>query len=134
MARMMMTTVLGLTAGCVAAASCLEAFGGFAFPESWTGTVVCVAVSAGVGAAQGALVRALPPKARGVPSLAIAGAVFAGFTALLFVRVLTAWTSLSVFGAGPAGRLAVLVLPFSQAMAGLLLGALAAGEDERAAR
>jgi len=113
----------GVTLGCIACVLVTEGLGTTSFGSGAADTAASVVATAVVGALQGALFSRLGV-ARGTSAwrLAAVAAGFAGLTALLLARLLTAWTVLSVFGSGPGGRLVAIVFPVSQGIAGAVLG------------
>jgi hypothetical protein len=115
---------VGAALGVLAALIAIEALSMPAFEPGAGRALLGVAVALGLGASQGAAWScwgSRPHRTR----LVWIGAVCAGFVALVLTRCWSTWLDLSVFGAGPAGRLALVALPLSQAIAGVTLGSAA---------
>jgi len=109
--------ILGLVLGAVIAVLVTELLH---LPLLWPGLgrwLVGASISGVAGAAQGWLWarRGHAPQRR-----AVLGAAVGFVSAALLVHAPLPWTDLSVFGAGPAGALAVVLFPLATAAAGLV--------------
>ena len=118
---------LGACLGGCAAAAVLEGLGVPSAP-SLGDALLLAGLAATLGGAQGALApRLLAGRAGRMSVRRIAiGAAFAAFVSLLCASAATGWLDVSVFGAGPAGRLTIVVLPLSQTVAGAVVAAVSA--------
>ncbi len=104
----------GLVLGLVAAALSTEMFAAPSFDTSFTARSVALLAAVVLGASLGA-VRS---RGRG----AWVGGITAAVSAGLLFHDATGWTDLSVFAAGPAGMLAFVFFPATQAVTALVLG------------
>jgi hypothetical protein len=134
----MRATAIGAAAGgglgAVIAVALSEAFPSSSFYPGLLRAAFGVCVATALGAVQGLISSRWSVLAkRGPRALLAIGGGCAAFISLLLSRAWTMWVALSVFGAAPAGRLALASLPVSQAITGAILGALARGAAGRRA-
>lgn len=110
---------LGAAWGALAAVVVWEAFGVTDVPVEPAGLAGSIVAVALLAAALSAIMLRLG-RERVTPRALARGAAFAAFAALIVQRALCPWIDLSALGAGPAGSLLVVLLPLSQAAAGLV--------------
>jgi hypothetical protein len=122
MRRTVLGAAIGGTIGLLGAVACIEV-GVIAFGTDLAGCAFGVLVAASLAAMQGAMAAGIYGGA-GRARVAAVGGVVGGLGAFFVLRGATVWIDLSVFGAGPAGQLAAIMLPATQAIVGAVSASL----------